>query len=88
MKNLNKILFSITLFVCLYWFLVQNINVYEYAITGVVYELFWLPILGVTVGLPIVSLMFWIKTKFKFNSLFLYTFLLSTSLLGYMYFFR
>lgn len=84
MKNFDKFLFVGSLFVCAYWFLAFNIDVYKYAIVGAIYELLWLPALALIYVLPIVNLYFWVKAKFRLKSLYLYGFMVTTlSLLSY-----
>jgi len=66
-----------TIIVSLYWLLSQLINVYHLGWLGAVYELLWLFMLVGLFTLPILSFVYWIKTKFNFRSLHFYSFILS-----------
>lgn len=55
-----------------FWIVSQNIDVYRYAIVGAVFEFLWLPIIATLLLMPLVSLYFWYKDKFKRKSKFLY----------------
>ena len=72
-SRLSKILFVLSIFVFAYWSIGQIINVYHFAVVGAIYEILWLFMLIVLFGLPIVALIFLIKEKFSFRSLYLYT---------------
>lgn len=76
-SRLSKILFVLSIFVFAYWNIVQIINVYHFAIVGAIYEILWLFMLLGLFGLPIVALVFLIKEKFSFRSLYLYTIIIS-----------
>ena len=70
------LVFVLSIWFVIYWFLGQIINIYEFAIVGVVYEILWLPMLLMGLVLPIVSLFFWYKEKFNFKSFYFFAFLL------------
>ena len=72
-SRLSKILFVLSLFILAYWSIGQSINVYHFAIVGAMFEILWLFMLMGLFGLPIVALVFLIKEKFSFRSLYLYT---------------
>jgi hypothetical protein len=72
-SRLSKILFVLSIFIFAYWGIGQSINVYHFAVVGAIYEILWLFMLIGLFGLPIVALIFLIKEKFSFKSLYLYT---------------
>ena len=72
-SRLSKILFVLSIFVLAYWRVGQIINIYRFAVVGAVYEILWLFMLIGLFGLPIIALIFLIKEKFSFSSLYLYT---------------
>ena len=72
-SRLSKILFFLSIFVFAYWRIGHTINVYHFAVVGAIYEILWLFMLIGLFGLPIVALIFLIKEKFSFRSLYLYT---------------
>jgi hypothetical protein len=72
-SRLSKILFILSIFVFAYWSVGQIINIYHFAVVGAIYEILWLFMLIGLFGLTIVALIFLIKEKFSFRSLYLYT---------------
>lgn len=71
-SRLSKILFVLSIIVFTYWGIGQNINVYRFAVVGAIYEILWVFMLIGLYGLPIIALIFLIKEKFSFRSLYLY----------------
>ena len=61
----------------IYWFLGNTLNVYRFALTGAIFEIFWLPMLVSLIGVPIVSIIFWTIQKFSLRSLYFYSLLVS-----------
>jgi hypothetical protein len=76
--NLSKIIFFVSIEVSLFWILAGLINVYDFTIVGVFYEILWLPNLILLFALPLISLFFLSKEKKKLHSLFFYSILLLT----------
>ena len=76
-KQIIGILFGIQLLIVLYWYLAKNINVYEIAVVGAIYEILWLPFIGAPFLVPLIALYFWYKERFRINSLFLLSLLLA-----------
>lgn len=68
MKGLLFII--VTLLVSQFWILSSTINVYKYAIVGVLFELLWLPMLLFLFIIPIVSLFFWSKNKWRLKTVY------------------
>lgn len=83
--NLLKFLFVLNLLTVTFWFVVQNIDIYHYAIVGAIFEILWLSMIIIIFLLPLLSLYFWFKDKFKINSKFLYLLLFSLSSIGTLY---
>jgi len=71
------VILGLTIIVSLYWLLSQLINVYQVGWLDAVYELLWVFMLIGLVALPVLSFIYWIKTKFSFRSLYFYSFILS-----------
>jgi hypothetical protein len=71
------IVLASTIVVSLYWLLSQLINVYQLRWLGAIYELLWVFMLICLFALPVFSIVYWIKTKFSFRSLYFYSFILS-----------
>ncbi|MCU0399813.1 MAG: hypothetical protein MUE75_02215 [Algoriphagus sp.] len=80
----GQILFFLSMGSVGFWSLFKLIDIYQIGVLGAVYELLWLPFLALAFGIPTASFYFWAKSKFKLNSLFLYAFLISSTLLGWM----
>lgn len=74
-NSLFKILLLINLIAVTFWIVGQNINVYRYAIVGVIFEFLWLPMIAAIILLPFASFKYWYKDKFKVTSKFFYLFL-------------
>jgi len=77
LKKRNIIVPGSTIIVSLYWLLSQLINVYHLGWLGAVYELLWVFMLIGLFTIPVLSFVYWIKTKFSFRSLYFYSFILS-----------
>jgi hypothetical protein len=72
-SSLSKIFFILSLIVLGFWSVGQIIDVYRYAAVGAIFEILWLFMLLMLFILPIIALVFLIKEKFSFKSLYLYT---------------
>ena len=75
-KKVSVVVFALSLLVTLFWLLGNLFDVYQFAITGALFEILWLPVLALTFILPLVALVLFIQDKFSFKSLNLYSFLL------------
>jgi hypothetical protein len=60
-----------------FWIISKSWNVYKYEIIGTLFEIAWLPIILVTLVLPITSFYKWYRDKWRSTSVFLYISLLS-----------
>jgi hypothetical protein len=67
-----------------YWWLAKGINVYSYAIVGAIFEILWLPVLGMLFLLPILSLIFLLKEKINVRSLYIYSMLIGIASIIFM----
>lgn len=74
--RIDKIVFALSIFVCIFWLIGQVVNVYRYALVGAIFEFVWLPMLALFFILPIISILLLIKNKVSFKSLQLYSLLL------------
>ncbi|RAR48582.1 hypothetical protein B0I10_105195 [Flavobacterium lacus] len=70
----------------IFWILVQNLDVYRFAIVGALYEILWLPMLATIILLPSAAFYFWYKDKFNINSIFFYLLLVFVFTTGVSYF--
>ena len=77
-STLSKTLFFLSVEVSIFWILGNWINVYQFALTGAIYEILWLPNLVMLFTLPLVILFFLGKEKKKLQSLYLYSIILLT----------
>jgi hypothetical protein len=77
-STLSKTLFFLSVEVSIFWILGNWTNVYQFALTGAIYEILWLPNLAMLFTLPLVSLFFLGKEKRKLQSLYLYSIVLLT----------
>jgi hypothetical protein len=74
--NAEKIVLLLSVFVAIFWCLGRVIDIYRSAIVGAVFEILWLPMIGMMFVLPIIAVFFLIKEKFSFRSLHLYSILI------------
>lgn len=71
----SKAVFILSLIVAAFWFLAYIVNVYHFAVTGAIFELFWLPMIVMIFGLPVLSMFLWFKEKFNIKSHYLHSLL-------------
>lgn len=74
-KN-SRFICLLSIAVAIFWVLGKTMNVYHFDFVGALFELLWLPAILLLFGLPIISIIYWIKDKFNIRSLYLYSFLL------------
>ena len=77
----NRLVFILSIITALYWSAGKFWNVYDFAFSGAVYELLWLPMLASIFIIPLVSLVFYVNDKFNLRSLALYSFLIMSALI-------
>lgn len=75
----NKVLFVISIAVVIIGILSRVLNVYYFAVSGAIFELINLPLLGLLFGLPLYCLYVFRKDRFNPKSLALYSALLLTT---------
>ena len=74
----SKVIFIFSIITSIYLFIGWTTNVYSNAFVGAVFEIFWLPAILATAVLPIISLIFLIKAKFNYRSLYMYSIIIIT----------
>jgi hypothetical protein len=74
--KISKIIFLVSIGAAVIWIFGRTTNVYQFAVVGAIFEILWLPLLGVGFILPVISFVLWVKDKFNFKSLHLYSFLI------------
>ena len=70
---LSKIILVLSIIVFAFWSVGKIIDVYRFAVVGAIFEILWIFMLLMLFVLPIIPLIFWIKGKFNFRSLYLFT---------------
>lgn len=75
----GKVVFILSLFVSGFWWLVQFVDVYRFAVVGAIFELLWLPSVAMLYGLPVISLILLIKEKLNIRSLYIYSILIAAA---------
>jgi hypothetical protein len=70
---INKIIFVLSILACMFWILGQMFNVYNYALIGIIYEIFWLPCIISIVCIPIICTFLLVKEKLNLRSLNIYS---------------
>lgn len=83
----SALVFVLAILISAFWILGQRIDLYHYAIIGVIFELLWLPLIALIFLVPVFSFIRWWKEKFNFRSLYLYSFLITVIALVYLTFF-
>jgi hypothetical protein len=83
-KRTERLTFFLSLGTSAFWAIGQVTDIYQFPVVGAIYELLWLPFLILVFGIPLASIFFWAKEKFKIRSLFLPSILISIFLLGWM----
>ena len=83
-KRTERLVFCLSIGTLAFWSIGQVMDVYKFALVGAIYELLWLPFLLLLFGIPVVSIFFWAKAKFRIRSLFLPTIIISLTLFAGM----
>ena len=78
-SRMSKILFILSIIIFAFWFVGKVIDVYQFAVVGAIFESLWLFMLLGLFLLPILSLIFLIKEKFNFRTLYLYTIIIAAT---------
>jgi len=82
----SKIVFILSITASGFWWLAKGINVYSDAIFGAIFELLWLPVLGMLFLLPIMSLVLLVKERVNLRSLYIYSILIGMATIFFMIF--
>jgi hypothetical protein len=82
----SKTVLILSIFISAFWWLGKVINIYHFAFVGAIFEILWLPVLGLLFVLPLISLVFLIKEKFNIKSFYLYSLLISAATILFMIF--
>lgn len=73
----SSIFLLLSVIVFTFWVLTKIIeNVYHYPVVGAIFEIFWLPVIALTLVVPVLSLIKWRKEKFNLRSLNFYSILI------------
>ena len=75
-KKASMVVFALSLVVTLFWLMGNLFDVYQFTVTGALFEILWLPVLALTFILPVVAIVLFIQDKFSFKSLNFYSFVL------------
>jgi len=80
-KSINSkksiIIFVSSIVVPAYWILAQLIDVYRFPIAGAIFEMLWVFMIIALFALPVLSFIYWMRSKFDFRSFYFYSFLIS-----------
>jgi hypothetical protein len=80
-KKQSRIVFLLSVFVAVYWWLGKTLDVYQTKLGGAIFEILWLPMIILLFALPIVCIGFFVKDKFNLWSLYLYSLLIGVGAL-------
>jgi hypothetical protein len=76
----------LSMVVSIFWISSRLFNIYEFALIGAIFEILWLPMIGLVIFLPLISFYYLLKEKFSFDSTYLYSILImSFSFLLFLY---
>ena len=87
-SKISKVVFILSILSSGFWCLGQVMNVYRFTLVGVLYEILWLPALGVIFLLPIFSLLFLVKEKGSIKSFYIYSIIISVATILSMVFLK
>jgi hypothetical protein len=78
-SKISKVVFILSILSSGFWCLGQVMNVYRFTLVGVLFEILWLPALGVLCLLPIFSLLVLVKEKGSIKSFYIYSIIISVA---------
>lgn len=84
----SRLILLLSIFAAVFCVLVSFVNVYQYALVGAIYEILWLPVLGILFIVPVIAILFWRKEKFTLTSLYPYSILICVATLVLVIFFN
>lgn len=79
------VFFVLSILMLIYWVLVDTIKIYNHAVTGAIYEILWLPMIGLLFFLPLTVLVLWAVNKWSLKSFYFYTLLVCIFTFGMIY---
>jgi hypothetical protein len=68
----SKIVLLVSIAAAFFWIAANIINVYHFAAVGAIFEILWMPVIVITIALPVVAFISWAKEKFNIRSFYLY----------------
>ena len=83
--KLSRISFVLSLIISAFWIMGQFVDYYAIDFIGAIFEILWLPMIALLFFIPVISVVFWAKVKFQFQSLFLYTALIGLATIVYLF---
>ncbi len=84
-RRMSVILLVLALLTSAFWLAGRWLDYYQIELSGVFFELLWLPMIGLLFFLPIFSLLFWVREKFAFRSLFWISLLICLATIVFMF---
>lgn len=74
--QIDKIVFGLSILVCLFWYTGKHLNVYKVPLVGAIFEFASIPMLALFLILSVLSILLLIRKGISFKSLPLYSLLL------------
>ena len=81
----SLLIFSLSIFTFMFIVFANMINLYQYKITGAIFEMLWLPVLALAVALPIYILFLFVKNKYRFGPLHLFSLFVVVTAIVFMF---
>lgn len=75
------VIFTVSIITAVYWLLGKFLNIYASKLAGIIFEILWLPMLLLLFAIPAIALFYWIKSRFKFTSLYFFSLAMSVTVL-------
>jgi hypothetical protein len=69
----SKIALLVSMSAAIFWIAANITDVYHFAAVGAIFEVLWMPVIVITIALPVFAFIFWAKEKFNIRSFYLYT---------------
>ncbi len=71
-SGINLKLLMLSIITILYWLTAKSLNVYNYSFIGALFELLRLPMLGFVFFGPLISILLFVKDKYRLRSIAIY----------------
>lgn len=81
----SLLIFCLSAFVFMFIVLANTTNLYAHKITGAIFEILWLPVLALAIALPVYILVLFVKNKFHFQPLHMFSLFVVVAALVFMY---